>query len=36
MAIDNVQFKQGIEALTGRRMKGKKRVAQPTHRKKRS
>jgi hypothetical protein len=30
MAIGNEQFKQEIEALTGRRMKDKKRVGQPT------
>jgi hypothetical protein len=30
MAIDNVQFKQGIEALTGRRMK-KQKMARPTN-----
>jgi hypothetical protein len=37
MAIGNESFKQELEALTGRRMKDKKWLAQPTHhRKKRS
>jgi putative transposase len=33
MAIGNEQFKQAIEALTGRKMEDKKWVAQPTHKK---
>ena len=33
MAIGNEQFKQEIEALSGTRMKHKKWVAQPTHKK---